>query len=96
MTTRTKFYYRHIPTGKWCYLYFDLADPSEISHYVSRCALVDDLPTDRLFSAKNVLQEDLTGSKFDDFDDKRYALEHIDEFELVEIEVNYEIKTINS
>lgn len=88
MTTQ-KFYYRHIPTGKWCYLYFDYNAPLDFEHYIRRCMLIDDLPTDHLFSAKNVIQEELTGSVFDDFNDKHYALEHIDEFELVEIEVTH-------
>ena len=87
--TDTKFAYRHKPTGKWCYIhaYYDELrwDPK-----VRVLDLIDNFESDILYCAKNIIEEDLLCSTMNDV---KYAAQNFLEFELVEIEIAYTLKT---
>ena len=83
----TKFAYRHKPTGKWVYLEI------EILQFMPRCVYMhffDEFSPDCLYAAKNIIEEDLLRSTMNG---ERYAALNFLEFELVEIEIEYKIKT---
>jgi hypothetical protein len=77
----TKFAYRHKPTGKWVYLESKWDD--------AYLCFIDDFCSDRLYSARNIIEEDLLRSRYNG---KKYAAKNFQEFELVEIEIEYKIK----
>ena len=80
--TETKLAYRHKPTGKWVALdFFIFNDPYLI--------LIDEFQPSILYSARNVIEEDLLRSTMLN---ERYAANNFSEFELVEIEVQYKSK----
>jgi hypothetical protein len=82
--TETRFAYRHKPTGTW------VALETFVSNWDVYMQLVNDFfPEHMAYKARNVLEEDFDRSIFNtDLIDKKDK----DEFELVEIEVQYTIK----
>lgn len=81
--TETRFAYRHKPTGKWCYLEFN--NTLDVNLH-----LIDDfVPESTAYKARNVIEEDLMRSTMNG---KHYAALNFNEFELVEIEIQYRIK----
>jgi hypothetical protein len=80
--TETKFAYRHKPTGKWVALdFFIFNDPYLI--------LIDEFTPEITYKSKNIIEEDLLHSTMNG---ERYAAQNFLEFELVEIEIQYNIK----
>ena len=51
--------------------------------------LVDDFCSDIIYSARNIIEEDLMRSRYKG---EKYAAKNLLEFELVEIEIEYKIK----
>ena len=87
--TETRFAYRHKPTGKWCYLYIATSFlGGEKFNYVE-LNLIDSFQPEILYNARNIIEEDLLRSIMNG---ARYAALNFNEFELVEIEVQYKIK----
>ena len=88
----TKYAYRHKPTGKWArinwYYDQDLWEEDK-SPYVYEMELVDDL-LDATKEDENILRSDLKASTFNG---EKYAAQNFLEFELVEIEIEYKVKT---
>lgn len=86
--TETKFAYRHKPTGKWVYIY--------LSHHTKPKLYMlfrDDFHTEILYSARNIIEEDLFSSiDCDQHYGEKYAAQNFLEFELVEIKIEYKIK----
>ena len=83
--TETKFAYRHKPTGKWCFL------ETFISNWDVYLHLVDEfIPENMAYNARNVIEEDLLRSTMNG---ERYAALNFLEFELVEIEIEYKLKS---
>lgn len=93
--TEKKFAYRHKPTGKW------VALETFISNWDSNFGLVegnwdvymhliDDFDSEILYNARNIIEEDLLRSTMNG---ERYAAQNFYEFELVEIEIEYRLKT---
>jgi hypothetical protein len=83
----TRFAYRHIPTLKW--VEFSSEYVEKIDNYVRIITLVDDLEFATKYKARNCIQNDLASSYWDG---ERHALKHPEEFELLELEVEYRIK----
>jgi hypothetical protein len=81
--TETKFAYRHKPTGKWVVL------ETFISNWDVYLHLVDEFISECVYSARNVIEEDLLRSTMNG---ERYAALNFRKFELVEIEIEYKIK----
>jgi len=81
--SETKFAYRHKPTGKWVIL-----DCVAIGIQI-HMDLLDEFDPDILYSARNLIEEDLTRSNMYGV---KYAAMNFLEFELVEIEVEYKSK----
>lgn len=79
-----KFAYRHKPTGKWVLL----ETPHKLKNLVE-CCLVDEFTDASLYRAKNIIEEDLLRSAWNN---EKYASQNFLEFELVEIEIEYKIK----
>lgn len=73
-----KFAIRHIPTKKWVKIWFGLAWEGYVN-------LNDDFYSDILYSARNILEEDLSYAYWDD---GRGRIDTKD-FEIVKIEVTY-------
>ena len=90
--TEKKFAYRHKPTGKWVYIdsYFDdeLWDDDK-SPYVYEMQLVEHFAGASIES-ENLLRHDLKTSTMNG---EKYAAKNFLEFELVEIEIEYRLKT---
>lgn len=84
----TRFAYRHIPTGKWVEFLFEYEE--KIYNYVRVMIVVDDLEFASKYKARNIIQNDLSVSYWNG---ERYSLKYPEEFELLEIEVEYKIKT---
>ena len=83
--TETKFAYRHKPTGKW------VALETFISNWDVYMHLVDEfVPEDMAYKSRNVIHEDLLRSFMNG---ESYAAQNFLEFELVEIEIEYKIKS---
>jgi hypothetical protein len=83
--TETKFAYRHKPTGKW------VALETFISNWDVYMHLVDEfVPEEMAYKARNIIEEDLMRSTMND---EKYASQNFEEFELVEIEIEYRLKT---
>lgn len=83
--TETKFAYRHKPTGKW------VALETFISNWDVYMHLVDEfVPEEMAYKARNIIEEDLMRSSMNG---ERYASQNFEEFELVEIEIEYRLKT---
>ncbi len=81
----TKFAYRHKPTGKW------VALETFISNWDVYMHLVDEfVPEHMAYKARNIIEEDLMRSTMNG---EKYAAQNFLEFELVEIEIEYKIKT---
>lgn len=81
ISTETKFAYRHKPTNEWaCF--------KIIGSYVEMW-LLEDFDPEILYNARNIIEEDLMRSTMNG---KKYAALHLDEFELIEVEVQYKIK----
>lgn len=83
----TRFAYRHIPTEKW--VEFSCEYEEKIDNYVRNITLVDELEFATKYKARNFIQNDIAASYLNG---ERYAIQHPEEFELLEIEVTYEIK----
>lgn len=82
--TETKFAYRHKPTGKW------VALETFISNWDVYMHLVDEfMPEEMAYKARNIIEEDLMRSTMND---EKYASQNFEEFELVEIEIEYRLK----
>lgn len=82
--TEKKFAYRHKPTGKWCLL------ETFLTNWDIYLQLVDDfVPEYMAYNSRNVIEEDLMRSTMNG---ERYAFNNFLEFELVEIEVTFNIK----
>jgi hypothetical protein len=82
--TETRFAYRHKPTSKW------VALETFISNWDVYMHLVDDfVPEHMAYKSRNVLEEDFDRSILKN---DLLAKKDKDEFELVEIEVQYTIK----
>jgi hypothetical protein len=81
----TKFAYRHKPTGKWVFIETFSNEPKFVLMH-----FVDDFCSDIIYSARNIIEEDLMRSRYKG---ERYAAQNFLEFELVEIEIEYKIKT---
>jgi len=82
--TETKFAYRHKPTGKW------VALETFISNWDVYMHLVDEfVPEEMAYKARNIIEEDLMRSTMND---EKYASQNFEEFELVEIEIEYRLK----
>lgn len=81
--TETKFAYRHKPTGKWVYL------ETFINNWDVNMYLVDEFISECVYSARNVIEEDLLRSTMNG---EKYAALNFFEFELVEIEIEYKLK----
>ena len=82
----TKFAYHHAPTGKWAF--FEI----ETIQFMPRCVYMhffDEFSPDCLYAARNIIEEDLLRSTMNG---ERYAIKHPEEFELLEIEIEYKIK----
>ena len=77
----TKFAYRHKPTSKWVVF--------ERLGYNVEMYFIDDFDADCLYSARNIIEEDLLRSTLNG---ERYAAQNFLEFELIEIEIEYKIK----
>jgi hypothetical protein len=80
----TKFAYRHKPTGKWVFIETFSNEPKFVLMH-----LVDDFCSDIIYSARNIIEEDLMRSRYKG---EKYAAKNLLEFELVEIEIEYKIK----
>ena len=77
----TRFVYRHKESKKW--LVINVISPDWMAGHVYGYILVDDLPTDNLYKARNIIEEDFEECFRGDIGHSP------DEFELVEIEVEY-------
>jgi len=86
--TETKFAYRHKPTSKWCYIY-NYYDELRWDPKVTILDLIDEFDPDILYSAKNIIEEDLLRSTMND---GKYAAQNFLEFELAEFEIEYKLK----
>jgi hypothetical protein len=86
----TAFAYRHKPTGKWCYMYFETID-NDYYYGALICTLLEDFDPCILYCGKNIVESDLIRSKFEDFDRTNYAATNFLEFELIEITISYDI-----
>ncbi len=81
----TKFAYRHKPTGKW------VALETFVSNWDVYMHLVDEfVPEEMAYKARNVIEEDLLRSTMNG---EKYAAQNFLEFELVEIEIEYKLKS---
>jgi hypothetical protein len=79
----TRFVYRHKESNKWVVI--NVFSPDWMVGNVYGYSIVDDLPTDNLYKARNIIVEDFEGCF-------GHETSHSpDEFELVEIEVEYKI-----
>lgn len=98
--TETKFAYRHKPTGKWVYIYSDFDNElwdDDKSPYVYKIELVEHF-TDASIEPENLLRSNLKASSQVllerlTMNDEKYASQNFEEFELVEIEIEYRLKT---
>jgi hypothetical protein len=87
----TKFAYRHKPTGKWVHINWFFDDDlweEDKSPYVYEMELVDDF-LNATKEDENNLRSDL---KVSTMNGEKYAAQNFQEFELVEIEIEYKIK----
>jgi hypothetical protein len=87
----TKFAYRHNPTGKWVYLDIFLYN-NEFSSGLDKKILmhfVDEFCPE-IVHCKNTITEDLIRSTIHG---EKYASQNFLEFELVEIEIEYKVKS---
>jgi hypothetical protein len=86
LLTKNRFIYRHKPTGKWVYLETYGNSPDVTMH------LLEDFPTEGIYHAKNIIEEDLLRSRYKG---EIYAANNFLEFELVELEVIFKEKAVN-
>lgn len=89
--TETKFAYRHKPTGKWVYIDVNFDDElwdGDDHPYVYEMELVEHC-ADASIGFKNSLRSDLKASTMNG---EKYASQNFEEFELVEIEIEYRLK----
>jgi hypothetical protein len=75
--TETKFAIKHIPSQKWVYLETFTNNPDVYIH------LLDEVPWDNLYRARNIMEEDLMRSIYNG---EKYAMQNWLEFEFVEVE----------
>ena len=90
--TETKFAYRHKPTGKWVYIDVNFDDElwdNDEHAYTYEMELVEHL-ADASIESEKLLRSDLKTSTMNG---ERYASQNFEEFELVEIEIEYRLKT---
>lgn len=85
--TETKFAYRHKPTGKWVYIGSEFSIRDKWTSFI---IFLDEIAPDIFYSARNLIEEDLFNSNMNG---ERYAAKNFLEFELVEIEIEYKIKS---
>jgi len=81
IAVETKFAYRHKPTGKWIALEAFIYKFDVCLHFI------DEFNPGCAYSARNVIEEDFDRSIL-----KTDLIDKKDEFELVEIKVQYAIK----
>jgi hypothetical protein len=84
--TETKFAYRHKPTNKWVCI---ISEFSIKDKWTPCIILLDEIAPDIFYSAQNIIEEDLLRSSMNG---EKYAAQNFQEFELVEIEIEYRIK----
>ena len=84
--TETKFAYRHKPTGKWVYIGTEFSIRDKWTPFI---IFLDEITPDIFYSARNIIEEDLLRSTMNG---EKYAVQNFEEFELVEIEIEYKIK----
>ncbi len=79
--TETKLAIRHIPTQKWVYLETFSNNPDVYIH------LLDEVPWDNLYRARNIMEEDLMRSIYKE--GAKYAIQNWLEF--VEVECTMKV-----
>lgn len=89
--TETKFAYRHKPTNQWCFIYPDahFGSDGKIEKFEIILQFVESFNEHVLYNARNIIEEDLLNSNMDG---EKYASQNFEEFELVEIEIEYRLK----
>ena len=75
--TEIKFAIKHIPSQKWVYLETFSNNPDVYLHFL------DEVPCDNLYRARNIMEEDLMRSIYND---DYYAAQNWLEFEFIEVE----------
>ena len=83
ISTETKFAYRHKPTNQWCYIDICKLNNQSYMHFIP------EFSSEILYNARNIIEEDLMRSTMND---EKYASQNFEEFELVEIEIEYRLK----